>query len=139
LVTSEFILGELQKTLAGKFGASDLQAQEAAGLLRSRMEVVVRAVLPTPVARDASGDAVLGTAVAGAATCLITGDKDLLVLKRFGEIDILTNKPQAASRKLPPAPKKRGPKPDVLKIEGDWREAIKKSLKKKKPPEGWPK
>jgi hypothetical protein len=32
-----------------------------------------------------------------------------------------------------------GPKPDVLKIEGDWRAAIKKSFQKKKPPEGWPK
>ena len=34
---------------------------------------------------------------------------------------------------------KRGPKPDVLKIEGDWQDAIKKSLQKKKPAEGWPK
>ena len=35
---------------------------------------------------------------------------------------------------------KRGPKPDILKIEGmDWKEAVKKSFEKKKPPEGWPK
>jgi hypothetical protein len=35
---------------------------------------------------------------------------------------------------------KRGPKPDILKIEGvNWKEAIKKSFEKKKPPEGWPK
>jgi hypothetical protein len=34
---------------------------------------------------------------------------------------------------------KRGPKPDTLRIEGDWRDAIKKSLNKKKPPGGWPK
>ncbi|HYX31187.1 MAG TPA: hypothetical protein VE863_21815 [Pyrinomonadaceae bacterium] len=32
-----------------------------------------------------------------------------------------------------------GPKADVLKIEGDWKDAIKKSLTKKKPTEGWPK
>jgi hypothetical protein len=32
-----------------------------------------------------------------------------------------------------------GPKPEVLKIEGDWRDAVKKSLAKRKPPEGWPK
>ncbi len=31
-----------------------------------------------------------------------------------------------------------GPKPDILKLEGDWQENIKKSLSKKKPPEGWP-
>jgi len=32
-----------------------------------------------------------------------------------------------------------GPKPDVLKIDKDWQEAIKQSLQKKKPAEGWPK
>ena len=31
-----------------------------------------------------------------------------------------------------------GPKPDLLKIGGDWREAVKKSLEKKKTAEGWP-
>jgi hypothetical protein len=43
----------------------------------------------------------------------------------------------------PKKPKKErsapGPKPDTLKIEGDWKAAVKKSLTKKKPPEGWPK
>jgi hypothetical protein len=42
-----------------------------------------------------------------------------------------------------PAPQakrdKPGPKPVALKIEGDWRKAIKRSLAKKKPAEGWPK
>ena len=32
-----------------------------------------------------------------------------------------------------------GPKPEVLKIDGDWRDAVKKSLEKKKPATGWPK
>jgi len=36
-------------------------------------------------------------------------------------------------------PAKPGPKPDTLKIEGDWQEAVKKSFQKKKPPGGWPK
>lgn len=34
---------------------------------------------------------------------------------------------------------KRGPKPETVKIDEDWQEAVKKSLKKKKPKEGWPK
>ncbi len=33
---------------------------------------------------------------------------------------------------------KPGPKPDMLKLGGRWQDAIKRSLKKKKPPEGWP-
>jgi hypothetical protein len=36
-------------------------------------------------------------------------------------------------------PAKRGPKPDLLKVEGDWKDAVKKSLAKKKPLTGWPK
>lgn len=35
--------------------------------------------------------------------------------------------------------KKRGPKPENLTIKGDWQEAVKKAIKRGKPPEGWPK
>jgi hypothetical protein len=45
-----------------------------------------------------------------------------------------------AKRKNPSHPASSpGPKPDVLKIKGPWQEAMRKSLQKKKPPEGWPK
>ncbi len=33
----------------------------------------------------------------------------------------------------------RGPRPETLKIEGKWQDAVKKSLSKKKPEAGWPK
>lgn len=36
-------------------------------------------------------------------------------------------------------PKKRGPVPDSLKVEGEWEQAVKKALAKKRPAEGWPK
>lgn len=36
-------------------------------------------------------------------------------------------------------PAKRGPVPERLKIEEPWGEAVRKALKKKRPPEGWPK
>lgn len=35
--------------------------------------------------------------------------------------------------------KKRGPKPDTIKIEGNWQTAVGKALKKKRPEKGWPK
>ena len=41
------------------------------------------------------------------------------------------------SKKLKKASRKRGPKPDHLIIEGDWKEAVKKAVKRPKPPEGW--
>lgn len=34
---------------------------------------------------------------------------------------------------------KPGPKPQMLKIKGNWEAAVTKSFKKKKPLEGWPK
>lgn len=34
--------------------------------------------------------------------------------------------------------KKRGPEPERLKLEGDWMQAVKTALKKKKPAAGWP-
>ncbi len=44
-----------------------------------------------------------------------------------------------AKSKRPAKPRaKPGPKPEVLKIKGDWRKAIKSSLAKKRPPTGWP-
>jgi hypothetical protein len=30
--------------------------------------------------------------------------------------------------------KKRGPKPEIVKIEGDWTEAVKQAMKRGKPP-----
>lgn len=33
---------------------------------------------------------------------------------------------------------RRGPKPDTIKIDGDWQHAVNKALKKEKPKEGWP-
>ena len=35
-------------------------------------------------------DAILGTAVAGNADCIVTGDSDLLVLDRFRDVDIIS-------------------------------------------------
>ena len=34
---------------------------------------------------------------------------------------------------------KPGPKPERVKTDGDWQDAVKKALKKPRPKEGWPK
>ena len=33
---------------------------------------------------------------------------------------------------------KTGPKPERIKLDGNWRDAMEKVLKKKRPAEGWP-
>lgn len=49
----------------------------------------------------------------------------------------MSKKTGREEKKAPPI--SPGPKPQYLKIEGDWRDAVKRAMQKKKPPEGWPK
>jgi len=89
IVASDFILGELRENLLHKFKYSVQDTEEAVSLLRSGMEVVVPAALESPICRDPDDGMVLGTAIAGSAACIVTGDKDLLVVKRYHAIDII--------------------------------------------------
>jgi putative PIN family toxin of toxin-antitoxin system len=90
LVTSDFIVGELHEHLLKKFKYDAKEANEAIALLRSQMESVTPIPLENQVCRDADDDQVLSTAIAGKATCIITGDNDLLVLQRFKDIEIVS-------------------------------------------------
>ena len=60
----------------------------------------------------------------------------------FTHSPISGEQPKAKKGRVKDADKRRhrpGPKPSVLKIDGNWQDAVKKSLAKKKPPGGWPK
>jgi len=90
LVTSEFILNEVRDKLVEKFKHTSETADEVVRLLRSQLEVVLPVALDAPVCRDADDDNILATAVAGNCECIVTGDKDLLILKQFKGISILS-------------------------------------------------
>src|SRR5439155_10058967 len=90
LVTSHFILDELQQSLVKKLDVSTSKAREAVVLLQSQMEVVEPIALNKPVCRDSDDDFVLGTAISGNCQCIVTGDKDLLHLKRYRQIEIVS-------------------------------------------------
>jgi putative PIN family toxin of toxin-antitoxin system len=89
LVTSEFILNELREQLIDKFKYTQQETDDAIALLTSQMEVVVPMALEQPVCRDVDDDQILATAVAGRAKCLITGENDLLILRRHAGFEIL--------------------------------------------------
>jgi putative PIN family toxin of toxin-antitoxin system len=55
-----------------------------------RVNLVEAQPLPAPVCRDPDDDLVLATALAGQAEVIITGDKDLLILKKHQGIRILS-------------------------------------------------
>lgn len=90
VITSEFILNELREKLTEKFKFSNKDAVAVEALLRSRMQIVDPTTLKSNVCRDPDDDMILATALTGEAVCIITGDKDLLTLKKFGAIDILS-------------------------------------------------
>jgi uncharacterized protein len=90
LITSEFILNETHENLIERFGYSAELAEEAVGVLRSGMSVVSVSKLENPVCRDPDDDNILATAVSASCDCIITGDKDLLVLMTYEGISIFS-------------------------------------------------
>jgi putative PIN family toxin of toxin-antitoxin system len=90
LFTSEPIVEDVRTKLIEKFRFSDEAADRMAGLVR-RTSATVR---PRRVRRDACRDVddtvVLGTALAARADCIVSGDGDLLVLREFRGMPIIT-------------------------------------------------
>ncbi len=62
----------------------------AADAFADLCEFVETEPLPQRVCRDKDDDVVLATAVAGRADVIVTGDVDLLTLKKFGDVRILS-------------------------------------------------
>ena len=89
IVLSEHILNELRKHLARKLKVPATQADDIVDFLREHCQLVKPAKIPVKACRDRTDLAVLGTAVAAEADCLVTGDKDLLALGEFRSIPIL--------------------------------------------------
>ncbi len=90
LLSPDFLLDEHEEKLTGKLGFSNHDAREVPGLLRGRVELVNPKRLAKPVCRDPDDDHVPAAAHAGKCDCIVTGDQDLLVLRRFRDIPILT-------------------------------------------------
>jgi len=89
ILLSEPLLDEIRRNLAKKV---KLERQTVAGierLLRENGSLLEPAAVAADACRDADDLHVLGLAKAGKADYLITGDNDLLVLKRFGRCRIV--------------------------------------------------
>lgn len=89
LVTSQGLLDELVETLRRKFRVEPREIPFLKAY-RERVELVKPDKLERAVCRDRDDDLVLATAVAAKADCIITGDDDLLVLRTFAGIAILS-------------------------------------------------
>jgi len=90
IISSQFILNELSEKLQKKFKYAPEEITEALSIFQSKMEIVIPIQLEQQVCRDIDDDWVLATALSGKAQCIVTGDKDLLVIARFENIDIIS-------------------------------------------------
>jgi uncharacterized protein len=89
LVISDFILDELTRKLGEKFKFPARDADQIAALLRRVSIVVLPADLPAHICRDPADIPVLGTAVSGECSLLISVDRDLLDMRDIQEIPII--------------------------------------------------
>lgn len=91
LVTCPFILHEFERILAKKFTATKQERENALALItEAAQDIVQPSEVLSGVCRDKDDDNVLSCAVEAAVDYLVTGDKDLLTLKKFREIRIIT-------------------------------------------------
>jgi putative PIN family toxin of toxin-antitoxin system len=90
---SDQVLKELKEKLKDKFGYSKLEIKTALDLLRNNIKIIKDyAELPKTICRDDDDDNILAAAISGKVDCILTGDKDLLVLKNHKSINIISPK-----------------------------------------------
>jgi putative PIN family toxin of toxin-antitoxin system len=90
VIASEYILSEVREKLTGKIALPSSIADDIIAYLREYSILAVPLPVTDVECRDKEDLPVLGTALAGHADYLITGDKDLLVLERYKNIPIVT-------------------------------------------------
>jgi len=90
LYLSQAILDEVKEHLSGKFKMPSQQINQIVSFLKSACISVTPTAVATDACRDPDDLLVLGTAIAAHADCLVTGDKDLLVLGTHQGIAIVS-------------------------------------------------
>ena len=105
-VTCAGLLSEVSKKLIVKLRVPRAIAEEYVAFFRGNAEVLVPAAVKSGVCRDPADERVLGLVEPGRIDVIVTGDKDLLVVKRFGTATIVTPRQfwEWAAEKRPPRP-----------------------------------
>ena len=90
VVLSDHILGELEKNFLKKLKMPPDKIQAVLSFLKEFCLIANAKKLKRNVCRDLEDDKILGLAINAGVDFIITGDKDLLVLKKFESIAIVT-------------------------------------------------
>lgn len=93
LILSQDIIREFEKVLIKKFALSQQEITDVRAVLTEATKEIVRQVGPIePVCRDRDDNKILACALAADADLLITGDEDLLIMKKYGKTRIISPK-----------------------------------------------
>ena len=84
------ILGEIEEKLWLKFGFHPRHAHLLATFVKRQTTPVIVKGSPPKVCRDPDDDYIVAAAVSADCDFLVTGDKDLLALKNFEDMKIVT-------------------------------------------------
>jgi putative PIN family toxin of toxin-antitoxin system len=90
IVISEHILSEVERVLIKKIHLPRNIIASIMDYLRDVAEIFEPQVIKDSACRDIEDHKIIGTAMSGNAQLIITGDDDLLTLKKFMKIDIVT-------------------------------------------------
>lgn len=90
ILLSEDLILKIGSNLRKKIKIAPPTVEKIITLLRENAEVLIPEHLSSKPCRDPNDLHVLELAVTGHADCIVTGDKDLLVLKKFKDIPILS-------------------------------------------------
>jgi putative PIN family toxin of toxin-antitoxin system len=90
IVTSEEILSETKEKLLEKIHLPKKTVLEIIDYLKGTAEVVEPENIKENVCRDKGDVMVIGTALSGKTQFIITGDEDLLILKKYKNIEIIS-------------------------------------------------
>jgi len=90
IVISEYILSEIKEKLISKICLPQSIVQEIINYLRDEAEIFTPENINESVCRDKDDANIIGTAISGNAEFIITGDDDLLILKKYKDIEIVT-------------------------------------------------
>ncbi len=90
IIVSEPLLGEVRRVLLEKLKLPTAKIDPILKLLVDQAKVVKPTALKSNICRDPDDIKILATAKSGRADVIVTGDEDLLVLKQFENILIVS-------------------------------------------------
>lgn len=90
LVVSEHLLAEIQRILKDKFGSPPGLIADVVQLLRQDTVMAESRPLADVSLKDVADIAIVTSAINGGAELLVTGDKEMLALKRVSTLAIVT-------------------------------------------------